>query len=249
MLVSLFYVYFRSLSTLMHTAYRISQGGEAGRSDAGRHCLEMAALARLLLAVARQRGIDMQIGLHTGKCAGTVLGTLRRFYCVYGDTVNVTARLSAAAPRNSILASAAFKRSMEEWRLTAFKHSFRQYLHNATAPVQCVANGVLDLKGVGGFETYLVQDRANVRCVLGDREVQRWCKETARWCNEKARRRNSDTWLDPIQKQRKSEAETAAMKKLDPYSILSRGKTPQTSVYRDGCSTCNGELTPQHFVS
>jgi len=232
MLVSLFYVYFRSLSTLMHTAYRISQGGEAGRSDAGRHCLEMAALARLLLAVARQRGIDMQIGLHTGKCAGTVLGTLRRFYCVYGDTVNVTARLSAAAPRNSILASAAFKRLMEEWQLTAFKHSFRQYLHNATAPVQCVANGVLDLKGVGGFETYLVQDRANVRGVLGDEEVRKWCKG---W-KEAARRRNSDAWLDPIQKQRKSEAETAAMKKLDPYSILSRGKTPQMSAHRDCCT-------------
>ena len=153
-----------------------------------------------------------------------MLGTLRRFYCVYGDTVNVTARLSAAAPRNSILASAAFKRSMEEWRLTAFKHSFRQYLHNATAPVQCVANGVLDLKGIGGFETYLVQDRANVRGVLGDEEVRKWCKG---W-KEAARRRNSDAWLDPIQKQRKSEAETAAMKKLDPYSILSRGKTPRT---------------------
>jgi len=229
----------------MHTAYRISQGGEAGRSDAGTHCLGMAVLARLLLAVARQRGIDIQIGLHTGKCAGTVLGTLRRFYCVYGDTVNVTARLSAAAPRNSILASAAFKRSMEEWQLTAFKHSFGQYLHYATAPVQCVANGVMDLKGVGGFETHHVQDRADT----GDTEVQKWCKGTARWCNETARRRNSDVWLDPIQKQRKSEAETAAMKKLDPYSILSRGKTPQTSVYRDGCSTCNGELTPQHFVS
>jgi len=217
------HVYFRSLSTLMHTSYRIPQ---AGVSDAGSHCLRMAVLARLLLAVARQRGIDMQIGLHTGKCAGTVLGTLRRFYCVYGDTVNVSARLSAAAPRNSILASAAFKRSIEEWQLTAFKHSFRQYLHNVTAPVQCVANAVLDLKGVGGFETYLVQDRANVRSVLGEAEVQKWCKGTAR-------RRNSDAWLDPIQKQRKSEAETAAMKKLDPYSILSRGKTPQTSVYKD----------------
>ncbi len=215
------YVYFRSLSTLMHTSYRIPQ---AGVSDAGSHCLRMAVLARLLLAVARQRGIDMQIGLHTGKCAGTVLGTLRRFYCVYGDTVNVSARLSAAAPRNRILASAAFKRSIEEWQLTAFKHSFRQYLHNVTAPVQCVANAVLYLKGIGGFETYLVQDRANVRGVLGNTEVQKWCKGLAR-------RRNSDAWLDPIQKQRKSEAETAAMKKLDPYSILSRGKTPQTSVY------------------
>ena len=220
MTVGLFCVYFRSLSTLMHTVYRIPQGGEAGGSDAGSHCLRMAVLARLLLGVARQRGIDMQIGLHTGNCAGTVLGTLRRFYCVYGDTVNVTARLSAAAPRNSILASTAFKRSMEEWRLTAFKHSFRQYLHNATAPVQCVANGVLDLKGVGGFETYRVQDRADER-VLGDTEVQKWSKGAAR-------RRNSDAWLDPIQKQRKSEVETAAMKKLDPYSILSRGKTPRT---------------------
>ena len=43
--------------------------------------------------ILQRRGIDVQIGLHTGKCAGTVLGTLRRFYCVYGDTVNVTARL------------------------------------------------------------------------------------------------------------------------------------------------------------
>ncbi len=30
----------------------------------------------------------MKIGIHSGKCVGAVLGSLRSFYCVYGDTVS-----------------------------------------------------------------------------------------------------------------------------------------------------------------
>jgi hypothetical protein len=61
-----------------------------------------------MLAAAQARGVSMQVGLSTGPLAGIVLGERRRFYCVYGHTVNEAARMSELARPGQMLASAAW---------------------------------------------------------------------------------------------------------------------------------------------
>ena len=41
----------------------------------------------------RARNVRMKVGLSSGPAAGVVLGRCRRFYCIYGDTVNTAARM------------------------------------------------------------------------------------------------------------------------------------------------------------
>ncbi|EKX45148.1 hypothetical protein GUITHDRAFT_50592, partial [Guillardia theta CCMP2712] len=37
--------------------------------------------------------LSLKVGVHFGSAAGAVIGVHRSFYCVYGDTINTTARM------------------------------------------------------------------------------------------------------------------------------------------------------------
>jgi class 3 adenylate cyclase len=102
----------------------------------------MAALAAELVRIAEQRQVAVQIGIHCGGCVGAVLGSLRSFYCIIGDTVNVASRLCHAAEPGHIVTSEAFAQ---------------------TVPRLCVYHMQLVLKGVGPFAVYQIPSN---RCPL-----------------------------------------------------------------------------------
>ena len=52
----------------------------------------MGVVAKRLVLLAHEHGIKVQIGLHTGAAAGAVVGKLRAFYCILGESVNLCER-------------------------------------------------------------------------------------------------------------------------------------------------------------
>ena len=74
--------------------------------------------------------------MHTGPVVGGVIGSSRLAYDYWGDTMNVAARLQAAAPANGIAVSPA------TWYETRHLHAY--------VPERAV------LKGIGETEVYVL---------------------------------------------------------------------------------------------
>ena len=55
---------------------------------------------------ARAPAPQIKVGVSSGPAAGVVLGRCRRFYCVYGDTINTAARMCAAARPRTVRVTA-----------------------------------------------------------------------------------------------------------------------------------------------
>ena len=77
--------------------------------------LRMIATAnRFFDALARHRGAGtrspfyLRVGIAHGPAAGAVVGMIRAFYCIYGDTINTAARLCMMAKRSQIHCTSAF---------------------------------------------------------------------------------------------------------------------------------------------
>jgi len=71
--------------------------GEADKDQTRAHKTyeeEMGVVAKRLVLLAHEHGIKVQIGLHTGAAAGAVVGKLRAFYCILGESVNMCERES-----------------------------------------------------------------------------------------------------------------------------------------------------------
>ena len=52
------------------------------------------------------RDVHVKIGISSGPAAGVVLGRCRRFYCVYGDTINTAARMCASSGQEAVRVTA-----------------------------------------------------------------------------------------------------------------------------------------------
>ena len=69
---------------------------------------------RFFDALAQQRGTGtrspfyLRVGIAHGPAAGAVVGMIRAFYCIYGDTINTAARLCMMANRSQIHCTSAF---------------------------------------------------------------------------------------------------------------------------------------------
>ena len=108
----------------------------------------MAKLAADLMLIGQEHYLDLKIGMHCGSCVGAVVGNLRSFYCVYGNTINLAARLSTEAPLNTILTSYEFA------------------AHLAHLGPACSAFRAIHLKGIGAVDTYRLRGIAQ-----GDLEI------------------------------------------------------------------------------
>jgi class 3 adenylate cyclase len=101
------------------------------------------AIRDFVLAEAEKRKksgalyFDIRIGIHSGKVVAGIVGTKKFAYDIWGDSVNVAARLQTAATVNSILLSKNTEDLLEQHHSNTFKAE-------------------LDLKNVGKIKVYEV---------------------------------------------------------------------------------------------
>ncbi len=114
-------------------------GGLDGRPD---HATAIAETALQMIEQIDARGSEWQvrIGLHGGPAVAGVIGTTKFAYDVWGDTVNVAARLEATSEPNRIHVSGTLASELEDrYRLTS--------------------RGAVELKGKGSVETCFLVGR------------------------------------------------------------------------------------------
>ncbi len=107
------------------------------------HAVRMVDLARAILASRNSASgsprIDWRIGIHSGPVAGGVIGTQKFAYDVWGNTVNIAARIEEAGVPGRIHVSE------ETMRLTSSVYDYEK-----AAPTV--------LRGVGPVTTYLLTE-------------------------------------------------------------------------------------------
>ena len=121
--------------------------GGGGGDHAGRrtYCMEMAILACKFRSIADDHGFDLQVGMHAGCAAGAVIGSLRSFYCIYGETVNLASRLCKLARAGQIRCSRGFVSSLDR-EASAASGAAWGGLQSPPA-VSCASLGVSGIKG------------------------------------------------------------------------------------------------------
>ncbi|MGY2048406.1 adenylate/guanylate cyclase domain-containing protein [Methylobacterium sp. JK268] len=107
------------------------------------HARRIAQLAFDMLAeaeaVGRRHGLDLavRIGIHSGEAVAGVIGQNRFAYDVWGDSVNVAARMESNGQPGRIHLSESTRRALG-------------------ADVPCASRGVMEIKGKGPMETYFL---------------------------------------------------------------------------------------------
>jgi len=93
------------------------------------------------LDIARRQGVDIRIGANCGELVAGIVGVRRFQYDIWGDTVNVAARMEAAGEVGRIHVSEAMARALGD-------------------RFDCVPRGVLEIKGKGEMKTWFVTGKA-----------------------------------------------------------------------------------------
>jgi hypothetical protein len=83
--------------------------------------------------------IKMKVGMNCGPLAGIVLGKYRRFYCLFGDTMNVSARMCSNAKQGAICVTPDVARRLVAYQL-CMDH------------IVITSRGIKDIKGKGPME-------------------------------------------------------------------------------------------------
>jgi guanylate cyclase len=121
--------------------YMVVGGAPEARPD---HAIVIAKLALEMLQALTEfngqagRDLEMRIGISTGSVVAGVIGTSKFAYDLWGDSVNVAARMEQAAPRGGIQVS--------EATYQLLKGHFKLQ-----------ARGHIDIKGKGEMPAYLLK--------------------------------------------------------------------------------------------
>ena len=128
----------------MGDAYMAVAGVPEPRADHAQAAVRLAeAILDISAEVGRERDLDLQmrIGIATGPVTAGVIGRAKISYDVWGDTVNLAARLEAFGEPGRIHVSAATRVALGA-----------RYSHSA--PIR------IELKGIGHVETVFLERRS-----------------------------------------------------------------------------------------
>ena len=125
-------------------AYMVAAGiGEKRPDDISRVAnlaVDMLNSVEQLNAIHRPK-VAVRVGIHAGRATAGIVGSLKFYYDIWGDTVNLAARLQTAAKPGSIRVSE-----------TIYKALGPNYLFEHRGPTP--------LKGKGNLETFALLDKA-----------------------------------------------------------------------------------------
>ena len=101
----------------------------------------MVNLALELVSITPFFNARLRVGIACGPAAGAVIGTLRAFYCLYGDTVNTAARMCKSAAPGRIHCTETFAALVAE-------------AEGALSRVCAIDKGVFEVKGKGPMRIF-----------------------------------------------------------------------------------------------
>jgi hypothetical protein len=109
------------------------------------YCYEMIKLGWNLIeyteVFSRSHEMTMKVGINCGPLAGIVLGKYRRFYCLFGNTMNVSARMCANAKQGAICVTPDVAQRLVDYQLRM-------------DDIVITSRGIKDIKGKGPMELF-----------------------------------------------------------------------------------------------
>ncbi len=121
-------------------AYMVAAGIPEARAD---HAAATAELAlRMQAAIRDFPGLDIRIGISSGAVVAGLIGKKRFFYDLWGDTVNIAARMESQGIAGEIQISAATRALLP-------------------ADFACEDRGTIPIKGKGPMQVFLLKGRAD----------------------------------------------------------------------------------------
>jgi len=114
------------------------------------HAVRLALFALDMLLIIRDYAAEtgynlhLRVGIHSGEVVAAIVGETRFAYDVWGDAVNVAARMEGLSETDRIHCSAAFVDALG---------------NVSSLPIRVVDNGVTDVKGKGNMRTYWIESQ------------------------------------------------------------------------------------------
>ena len=114
------------------------------------HAIRMARFAREIVSIVSDdgysevTGFEIRVGIHTGPVVAGVVGTKKFAYDIWGDTVNIAARMESTSQPGKI--------NVSESTYQLIKDAF-----------ECEFRGMIEVKNKGMLKMYFLQDEETIR--------------------------------------------------------------------------------------